>query len=175
MLLAIQVRLKLAVRALFRGGRNLRESLRQGQDQNFGFQTLSILTPFKCWNGKLGLVRDFMVSYILMSGTETQLIGHISVPHLLGFFRCLECPWAPLTGCYHPDFHAQSGYSLTSSPHCVRRPCQGAVGWKIHFCLPMAVDHPTISALLYPGRRRDFTVKPEPGNFTPDSKSWIQF
>lgn len=152
MLLPIQVSLKLAIRAVFRGGRNLR----QGQEQNLGFQTLSVLTPFKCWEGKLGLVRDFMVAYVFMLGTETQLIGRKCVPYLLGFFRCLECPRASFTGCLSSRL-SQSGYSPTSSPHCVTAPCQEAVGWKIHFCLPLAIDHPTISALLYPDKRRDFT------------------
>lgn len=114
-----------------------------------------------------------MVAYTLMFGTETQLIGHIPVPYLLGFFRCLECPRASFIGCLSSRLSFTEWHSLTSSPHCAKCPCQGAVGWKIHFlwkihtCLPTAINHPTISALLYPDRRRDFTVKPEPGDFTP--------
>lgn len=109
MLLPIQVSLKLAIRALLRGGRNLR----QGQEQNLGFQTLSVLTPFKYRKGELGLVRDSMVEYVFMYGTETQLMGYISVPYLLDFFRCLECPRASFTGCLSSTL-SQSGYSPAS-------------------------------------------------------------
>lgn len=98
MLLPIQVSLKLAIRALLRGGRNLRESLWGREKNRTLVSRLSVLTPFKCWNGKLGLVWDFMVAHILMYGTETQLTGHISEPYLRGFFRGLECPRTSFTG-----------------------------------------------------------------------------
>lgn len=75
-------------------------SLRQGQELNVGFHILSDLPPSKCWKGELGLVRDFMGTYICMYGTEAQLVGHTSVPYLPGLFRCLECP---RTCCAAPD------------------------------------------------------------------------
>lgn len=158
MLLPIQVSLKLAVRALFRGGRNLRESL-WGRDKN---RTLVSRLWVSSHHSSVGMVSwvCFMVAYILTYVTVTQLIGHISVPHLRGFFTGLECPRTSFTGSLSSRFSLTEWVQSDFQPTLCQMSLPGSSGMEN----PLLSSHGHRSPRSQPcwGRKRDFTVKPEP-------------